>query len=377
MRTDFPALLIDTLRLGGALPREQTALWAAPPTRAVEDLIRLEGAGGWLHRRWRDAGSGEAIAGPLYSAVRSHALAEMAGTLNVESAAAEALGILGRAGFEVVLLKGLAYRATAQAYPYLDARSTNDIDVLVAPADAGAAWRALRSAAFVAIPTPTFQRPADHHHLEGLASSSGVTIELHTSTSPTRPPEEAWKCIRGSAERRDWNGMRVLIPSATEMLWHAVEHSFTHGAAGFRLRQFLPGAALLAARAPIDVDLIQHRATTDRLREDGNRAVSANAARQWLAMTGALAGPDSLATPWQGGYAPLWRLLTWRLALLRHLSTASRLRPYLFEQGTRAEVGLRPVYSTLHPSLTHRARYRALASLSRLAYTLLRPRRRG
>jgi hypothetical protein len=160
------------------------------------------------------------------------------------------------------------------------------------------------------------------------------------------------------------------------MLWHAVEHSFTHGASGFRLRQFLPGAALLAARAPIDVDLIQHRAAADCLQEeDGNRAVSAAAVRQWLAMTGTLAGPDSLPTPWQGGYDPLWRLLTWRLALLRQLPAASRLKPYLLEQGTRAEVGLHPAYSTSHPSFSHRARYRTLASLSRVAYALLRPRR--
>ncbi|HVT38809.1 MAG TPA: nucleotidyltransferase family protein [Gemmatimonadaceae bacterium] len=347
-----------------------------PPSRAMEELIRLEGASGWLYRRWRDAGSGEASVGRLHSAVRIHALAEMGGTLTVESAAAEALGILAQAGIEVVLLKGLAYRAAAQTYPYLDARSTNDIDVLVAPSDANTAWQALRRAAFVPIPASAFQKPSDHHHLGGLASSLGVTIELHTSTSPTRPAHEAWKSIRGNAERKDWNGMSVLIPSATEMLWHAVEHSFTHGAAGFRLRQFLPGAALLAARAPVDVDLIQLRATAGRVREDGNREVSAEAVRQWLAMAGALAGPHSLATPWQGGYDRLWRLLTWRFVLLRQLPTGSRLKPYLFEQGTRAEIGLRPVYSTLHPSLTHRARYRTLASFSRLAYMLLRPRRR-
>jgi hypothetical protein len=375
MRTDFPALLIDTLALSGSLPRERTALWAAPAGQAVEELIRLEGAGAWLYRRWRNAG-GEGNVGPVHSIVRTHALTEMAATLNVESAAVEALGVLGRAGFEVVLLKGLAYRAAARSYPYLDARSTNDIDALVAPSDGEAAWCALRSAGFTPVPTPAFQRPADHHHLEGLASSSGVTIELHTSTSPTRPPEEAWKRVRGSAERKDWNGMSVLVPSATEMLWHAVEHSFTHGASGFRLRQFLPGAALLAARAPIDVDLIQRRAAADCLQEeDGNRAVSAAAVRQWLAMTGTLAGPDSLPTPWQGGYDPLWRLLTWRLALLRQLPAASRLKPYLLEQGTRAEVGLHPAYSTSHPSFSHRARYRTLASLSRVAYALLRPRR--
>ena len=172
--------------------------------------------------------------------------------------------------------------------------------------------------------------------------------------------------------------MSVLVPSATEMLWHAVEHSFTHGAAGFRLRQFLPGAALLAARAPVDVELIQHRAASDRLREeDGNHAVSAAAVRHWLAMTGALAGPEALPTPWQGGRDPLWRMLTWRLSVLRRLPAGSRLKPYLFEQGTRTEVGLHPVYSTSHPSLGHRARYRTLASLSRLAYALLRPRLRS
>ena len=378
MMTDLASLLIDTLTLGPTRADDRSRLWAGPDLRAIERLIRVEGAGAWLYRRWREAGTGPAVAAPLHQAIRTTALAELGVALHVESAAAEALEILTRAGFELVLLKGLAYRAAAPSYPYLDARSTSDMDILVAPGEGEHAWQALRDAAFVPIPHPLLPTPREHHHLEGLHSSRGVTIELHTSTSPTRPPEEAWMRLRGSAVRTRWNGMSVFVPSATEMLWHAVEHSLTHGAEGFRLRQFLPAAALLAARAPVDVDQIQHRVTAERLRESHeNRLVSSAAIGQWLAMASALAGDDALPLPWSGGNETLWRLLSWRLSLLQRLPIESRLQPYLLEQGTRAEVGLSPRYSTSHRLFGNRARYRAMATLSRLAYGILKPSRKA
>ena len=376
--TDIPALLIDTLRLGASPTEDRAAKWHETTDSAVESLVGSEGAGSWLYSRWRDGAVNNVGSVPYGSRIRALAMAELGMTLRVEDAAVEALAVLKSAGFEVVLLKGLAYRAAAREVPYLDARSTMDVDLLVAPSDAEPAWQALRRAGFVAPPPPDTPKPAEHHHLEGLWSDRRIAVELHTSTSSSCAPIEAWRRMRGGAVTRTWNGMNVLVPSATELLWHAVEHSFTHDAAGFTLRQFLPGAALMAAGAPIDTDLIQHRIAVDQVREGNEgRFATSVALTRWLEMAGALATTMSIPTLWRGGYDHLWRLLSWRLRLLRQFAIGSRMYPYLREQGTRAEAGLGKVPSSASWSARYRAQYFILASLSRLAYGLLKPRRAG
>jgi putative nucleotidyltransferase-like protein len=374
---DFPSLLIDTLRLGDVPSETLMAQWAAPMDTACEELVRSEGVGTWLYRRWREAPGAQSPNRPFDSRIRTQAVTETATALRVESAAGEALGILRNAGFEAVLLKGLAYRAASPSYPYLDARSTIDIDLLIAPGEGERAWTALRNAGFTPTPPPDFPKPPDHHHLDGLWSDRRVVVELHTSTSSARTPDEAWRRMRGSAEVREWNGIQVLVPSATELLWHAVEHSFTHGAAGFSLRQILPGTALLAAKSGIDLDLIHRRTATERLREGSERrAATSRSLTRWFAMAASLAGPVQVPSDWQRGSDRLWRLLSWRLKLLREPSSARRLRPYLAEQGTRAELGLRWKSDSSESSMSYGARYVALASLSRLAYVLSGARRR-
>ena len=376
--TDIPALLIDTLALGTPALVERSAKWPEPMDPAAESLVRSEGAATWLFRRWREAGANDIAPGPLGSRIRALAMAELGLTLRVEDAAAEALAVLSTAGFEAVLLKGLAYRAVAHDIPYLDARSTMDVDLLVAPAEAAGAWQALRRAGFVRTPQPTFPKPAEHHHLDGLWSERRIAVELHTSTSSSCAPAEAWRRMRGGAVVRTLNGMNVLVPSVTELLWHAVEHSFTHDAAGFTLRQFLPGAALMAYGAPIDVDVIRHRVCLAQLREGNAGGVATPAAlTRWLEMAGALARRDSVPRAWRGGYDHLWRLLSWRLRLFRQLAPNSRLHPYLREQGTRAEAGLAMVAIGANWSQRYRVQYLLLASLSRVAYGLFKARKAG
>ena len=376
--TDIPALLIDTLRLGASPSADRAVRWHEIIDPAVESLVRSEGAASWLYSRWRDAATNQVRLLPHGSGIRATAMAEVGMTLRVEEAAVEALAVLSSAGFEAVLLKGLAYRAAAGEVPYLDSRSTMDVDLLVSPSDAEPAWQALRRAGFVPTPPPDAPKPAEHHHLDGLWSDRRIPVELHTSTSSSCAPNEAWQRMRGGAVNRRWNGMNVLVPSATEMLWHAVEHSFTHDAAGFTLRQFLPGAALMAAGAPIDVELIQHRVAMNQLREGNEgRFATSDALTRWLEMAGALATPISVPAVWRDGYGHLWRLLSWRLMLLRQLGPESRLHPYLREQGTRAEARLAMLPTSATWSVRYRAQYLILAVLSRLAYGVLKARRAG
>jgi hypothetical protein len=373
---DFPSLLMETLRLGDVPSATLMAHWAAPMDMACEELIRSEGVAAWLYRRWREAPATQSSSRPFDSRIRVQAMTETATALRVEAAAAEALGVLQRAGFEPVLLKGLAYRAASQSYPYLDTRATIDVDLLIAPGQGEHAWTALRDAGFVPTPPPDFPTPPGHHHLEGLWSDHRVVVELHTSTSSAHTPSEAWRRMRGSAEVREWSGVQVLVPSATELLWHAMEHSFTHGAAGFSLRHILPGTALLAAQSRVDLDLIRHRVTTERVREGHERrAAMPRSLTRWLAMAAALAGPVQIPNGWRGGADRLWRLLSWRLKLLRNPTASWRLRPYLAEQGTRAELALRWKSDSSEASVSYGARYVALASFSRLTYVLSRARR--
>ncbi len=370
---DLVNLLIRALTLEGALREADVASISALSDPAAAELVAREGAATWLHRRLRSSGAGH-IEGTLPAAIRASAIQHAAAALRVDNAAVEALDALRSADIEVVLLKGLAYRAVAREYPFVDARSSFDVDLLVAESAAQGAWNALCAHGFEPAPAPAVAPPPGHHHLPGLWSAQCVTIELHTSTSRGRVPAEAWRRIRTGAQLRAWNGRQVLVPPATELLWHAVEHSCTHGADGFTLKQFLPGVALLSVSGAVDPDEVERRLSSEQLFETSKPLpVHKSVLEHWLSIASALADLRQRPRSWNGGETLLRRLLLWRLALIRRLPEHSRLYPFLLEQGTRTEMGLAGAYTTTHPALRSRAQHLAVAVLARAMYRLLRP----
>ena len=374
-------LLVDTLALDplGDRGPALSARWGTVPLDRLEPILRYEGAAAWLHRRWRDLEIPATLPPALAARVRGLAVAEHSTALRVETAATRALDILRNAGCEVVLLKGLAYRVAAPAFPWLDCRPTVDVDLLVAESDASRAWRALRDEGYRAKDDgPGFESPeyvrVGHHHLNGLWAEDQVAVELHTSSSPNVPPATAWARMRTGATELAWRGREVLVPSTTELFWHAVEHSFNDGAQGFLLKKFLPAAALIAAGAPLDVEELSHRIERESLQEvDRGRPVSRLAIHRWVAIATVLGGSAGRGMPWQGGRPHLLRMLAWRERWLSGQRGAERFTSYLLAEGTRREAGMDRGSPIAAWSLLNRLKFWFVSLAARATYRLIGP----
>ncbi|HSE51414.1 MAG TPA: nucleotidyltransferase family protein, partial [Gemmatimonadales bacterium] len=96
--------------------------------------MAYEGAGIWLFRRLKALRILETLPAEFREQLKAQAFAAAIRGLRVEEEALATLRLLGAAGVPVVLIKGVARRALAPEFPYLDARITNDVDLLL-PAD--------------------------------------------------------------------------------------------------------------------------------------------------------------------------------------------------------------------------------------------------
>lgn len=151
---------------------------------------------------------------------------------HLEARLLELLDALSEAGIEALLLKGsgLAF----SIYPGFTARPMWDLDVLVTPEQAAAAWAlsqahgwAWRSEAYPA------ESYAGHHHLPPLddEAGTGARLEIHTEPSQTESPfgltaAELWRDAR-TVER---DGRRVTVPSPSHQVVHACVHfAWGHG----------------------------------------------------------------------------------------------------------------------------------------------------
>jgi len=262
----------------------------------------------------------------LAARVRSAA----ARALLVDAEAASTLAQLEAAGIACVLLKGVARRAAAGRWPCVDARTTTDVDLLVRAADATRAWGAMQAAGYrpVSYANPTY-------HLPALIGPGRVAVELHTSLTAALPADEAWRRMAGDALEIDWQGHRVRIPAATELLWHGVIHAQPHELKAWRLRYLLDAAAPLAGDDPINWKTVAARL-------DAGEVPDAGIARRWLGAAADLAGVQIPASV-TAGAAPfdIPTALGWRLAVLARTGDAG-LGARLLEEGTRMELGMPP-----------------------------------
>lgn len=127
-------LLIDTLRLGERDESALAARWRSADARGLPELVALvayEGATIWLFRRLRAVGALELLPSDISDNLRRQAFEDASLRLEVEAEVATVVPILERAGVPVILIKGIARCALADRYPYLDARATEDVDLLV------------------------------------------------------------------------------------------------------------------------------------------------------------------------------------------------------------------------------------------------------
>jgi hypothetical protein len=360
-------VLIDTLRLGTEPDGDLAARWRRVDFRSLPELIAYEGAAIWLVRRLRSGGILDALPPEVGARLRQQSIEDTALRMEVEVQAADALTLLNRAGVPVILIKGIARCALAARYPFLDARRTTDVDLLVPIEQIQDANLALRTDGYV--PVPPKPGPARrHHHLPPLHKGR-ITVELHDSVSTRVPPHVAWKRGSDGSELVQWAGLTVQLPSATELAWNAVAHAMEDDVGGFRLYRYLELAALVSSGAPIDWPTLAARSATGEVFDaeagvrDQRRVVF-----NWLAAALELVSPRRRVIGLDLPTFDLAELLEWRLAVLRARSRLGRaFSDRLLAEGARSMVGM-PLEPS-PPTASHWGRIRraVAANVSRAA----------
>lgn len=363
-------LLLDLLCLGKELPPggkdEIASRWRS--LSSAPDLLRLieyEGAELWLYRRLRALGIESAPA--FDQALRESAHRDTIRTLRIDDAAAAVLTAFRDAGVPCVLIKGQARRAAVSVYPWADARTSSDVDLLLPADQARQAWDLLMGSGYTHASEPTHSW-VELQHLPPVWNERRVAVEIHTSSSPHVTASEAWARATDRADQLNWMGIPVTVPSATELLWHGLSHALFNGHAAARLRYLLVGAAVLASKREIDWDCIRRRIESGEVRDfDTGHIVSPDVQYGWLAAAAALAGAQ-LPQPLSVHRAiPVGTLLHWRRMIL---GTAIRraARERLLEEAALIELHLPLSPSPSHQVMWKRVRHTVVSVAARLCY---------
>jgi len=361
--------LLDTLRLGGIPPDDLARRWSGLRLEPLPALIAYEGASIWLFRRLRALGILNTLADGFRQRLSQEAFLLSARVLQVDEEATAVIRLLQGARIPVVLIKGVARRALAVRYPYLDARITSDVDLLLPEDRIQEAYALLRTSGYESTPTAS---PPHHHHLPGLWAARRVPVELHQSTSVRIPPSVAWSRATDQSEEVEWQGMRVRVPSATELAWAAVTHAINGSLGlGHRLQHFLELAALSVPSGAVRWEILEQRLGSDEIfDEDTGVTYPAAVARQWI--HGALQCVAQAGTAQQHMHLvslDLELLLAWRLQVLSQRRRLGRaLAERMLEEGPRTLVrwGFQP--APVGAPLLNRWRRRAAGALSRLVF---------
>jgi hypothetical protein len=376
MSAALVALLLDTLRLKNTADRERlSASWHAVDCTGLSDLLDYEGAALWLYRRLADVGILDVPDRTFAAGLTKRARHITAYNLLVDAQRDAVIRTLGDAHIPHVLLKGCALRLVKPQLPYADARLTADVDVLVSPDSLERAWDRLHEAGF-AVAGAEDEKSEEHHHLPPVTDGRGVMVELHRSTSQRTRPIDAWRRMTAGAAKVVHAGATTLLPTPTELLWHAVTHVDNHTPDGFRLRFLLDAAAIISAEASLDWNTIRNRLGTDEL-ENPTPAVRWLGAAHWLA--GSPRFPDWLRSSQE---FDLHRTLSWRATVTRALAryrlrrasgdsaphALVRMSRLLMEEGIRAELRLSPTPPKFGRTAAARVGRRLAARGARTAY---------
>lgn len=363
-------LLLDLLCLGKELSARSAEEFAAEWRTASEapDLLRLleyEGAELWLYRRLRALGLNSA---PKFDqALREAAHGGTIRALRIDDAAAEVLATLRDAGIPCVLIKGQARRAAATIYPWADARTSSDVDLLLPADQARQAWDLLMGSGYTHASDPAHSW-AGLQHLPPVWNESKVAVELHTSSSPHVTAAEAWARATDHADQLTWQGLRVAVPSATELLWQGMAHALFNGHSAVRLRHLLVGAAVLTAQREIDWQCIERRIESGEVRDfETGYVVPTDIQYGWLAAAATLAGTRLPLRFGVGRPMPIGTLLLWRRLILG-TSVRRAARERLLEEAALVELHLPRPPSPRHQPVWKRVRHTLISSAARLVY---------
>ena len=369
------ALLLQTLRLRGDVDvADLRRHWAALDPAGLAALLQYEGCVLWVHQRLRELQLLELAPPPFAGWLTAQARRLTARNLLVDAQRDALVRILNELQVPHVLLKGAARRLLTRIYPYVGARATSDVDVLVPQEAARPTWVHLQTVGFVPTPDPA-RRYDGHFHLPPLENGKAVAVELHTSTSKFVPAPIAWRRLHDNARVVACRGGPTRVPSATELLWGAVTHAPIPYPAAFRMRYFHDATVGWAAGPEVDWGEIDRRLASPEVPNDG-------LTRRWLGtaaqLCGSAGGEPALGTL---PHLDLGRALNWRLAVFRLVGDSergatgsvwgrqplSRGRRLLIDEATRVELHL-PHSPPRHVTALHRPGRRVAAAAARLCY---------
>lgn len=206
----------------------------AVPAECWRRVLGLDGCAVHFDRALREAGLAAETPPELRRQLRDATNNALQRAILVHTQLAEIASLCARHGVRAMALKGAA-RLLAGELP--GSRSISDIDLLVAPHDAGALHAMLQRELGYAVDGAEYE-----HHLAGLTRAGSLGIELHHRLAPRAIPldHDIWNMTHRA------HGIdAVEIPSPTNLLLHTLEHGVrVNWTARYRLRDVLDVAAL-------------------------------------------------------------------------------------------------------------------------------------
>lgn len=370
MNIDSIALLLRTLQLGSDGNGKHAEMdWNSADISGLLPLLSFEGAELWLYRRVQQ--SRIAIPDTLRAELRATVHRASVINMRIDAQTIAVTTLLNNHGIAWSLLKGQARRAGSSLYPFADARTVSDVDLLVPDADADRAWTLLCANGFRRVVEGPVDWKADHHR-PTLIDASNVAVELHTTTAMSVQPAEAWRRATERSDRVQWSGLSVNVPNATELVWQALAHGVADGAGGYTLKAFLSVASVLATQPSIEWDVIRERIQRDEvLDNETEQPAQQLRVLRFLSVAAELAGvtvPTALLPSVRVAIAPL---LQWRARTLE-MSVGRATKDRLLEEGTRVEALLPLTPFVPRVGALRNARRRSASIAARLAYRVWR-----
>ncbi|MGV3707652.1 MAG: nucleotidyltransferase family protein [Gemmatimonas sp.] len=325
--------LLGTLRLTRDANAPAIA-WRDEEVAGLHALLRYEGAELWFYRSVQQ----KAIPIPdaLRAALRTSVQQQSVINMRIDAQTVAVTSMLSNAAIPWVLLKGQARRAAVRLYPFADARTVSDVDLLLPEAHAKGGWDLLRANGFRLVNEGPVDWSADHH-LPTLIDANNVAVELHTTTAMSVSPSEAWRRATTDAQPVDWSGISTTVPAPTELVWQALAHGASDGPEGYTLKAFLSVAAVLAVAPEIAWHTVAARiASREALDNITGLPLDPERPKRFLALAASLAGASLPADLCPSPPASLIPLLQWRARVLS-ADHGRAWRGRLLEEAARVE----------------------------------------
>lgn len=241
------ALLSPDLVLGKDPPTLSLAALTHEQWQDIGATVQQHRIGPLLHKNWRDRADAALVPVALRNQWQaSHRRAAMR-ALSYRRLLARLSALLGDQDIDFITLKGgwLAYHI----YPDPALRPMRDIDILVAPHQAEAAWQCLFAAGFVPGKDDgkdIAEKMAEHRHLTPLrAPDNGPSVEIHfrlnspDARSSGANPDADWAALLERSQCLPLDAQHLRYLSPTDNLLHLVTHAtlgdhFSNGALAYQ-----------------------------------------------------------------------------------------------------------------------------------------------